>query len=58
MPKRTKIFQMIVHFVRPHWATPGVISAESKMLFGPHLNEEREVDIVREGEYDAAWLVR
>jgi hypothetical protein len=50
MPPRTTPFQAIVHLVRQHYATPGVAVTESKWMFDPTANKNREVDIVIEGE--------
>ncbi len=57
MPKRTTPFQMIVHSVRKHTATPGVTVTESKELFDPQLNTTREVDVVVEGDFDGEPVV-
>jgi hypothetical protein len=57
MPKRTTAFQMIVHFVRQHWAGPDVTVTESKMLLDAALQTEREVDIVIEGTFDGDPVV-
>lgn len=57
VPKRTTTFQMIVRFVRSHWAGPDVLVSESKMLHDAHLDIEREVDIVIEGRFDGDPVV-
>jgi len=41
-----------VRFVREHFAEPGVVVTESKMLCDAVMDIEREVDIVIEGEFD------
>lgn len=51
MPKRTTPFQMMVHFLRTHWAGEGVSVTESKMLYDSHLEIDREVDVVIEGKF-------
>jgi hypothetical protein len=43
---------MIVHFVRKHYAQPGVTVTESKFLHDSHAGIDREVDIVIEGNLD------
>lgn len=57
MPKRTTEFQTIVHFVRQHTAADKVTVTESKMLRDAHLDIDREVDIVVEGEFDGEHVV-
>ena len=43
---------MIVHFVRKHYAQPGVTVIESKLLHDSHAGIDREVDVVIEGNFD------
>src|SRR5205823_1149422 len=57
MPRRTTRFQTIVAFVRTHLATPGVTVTESKMLRDAVSDEDPEVDVVIEGEFDGEHVV-
>ena len=57
MPRRTTRFQTIVAFVRAHLVTPGVTVTESKMLRDAVSDEDREVDVVIEGEFDGEHVV-
>jgi hypothetical protein len=43
---------MIVHFVRKHYAQPGVTVTESKLFHDSHAGIDREVDVVIEGNFD------
>lgn len=57
MPKRSTPLQAIVRLVREHFAQPGAIVTESKMLRDAVLGIECEVDIVIEGEFDGEPMV-
>jgi hypothetical protein len=57
VPKRTTTFQMVVNFVRKHWAQPGVMVTESKFLYDAQSQIEREADIVIEGTFDGEPVV-
>jgi hypothetical protein len=57
MSKRSTPFQAIVRLVRQHFAEPGVAVAESKLLRDAVLGNEREVDIVIEGNLDGEPMV-
>lgn len=48
---------MVVHFLRQHWAQPGVTITESKLLYDSHAGIEREVDVVVEGTFDGDPVV-
>jgi len=54
VPQRTTTFQMVVNFVRKHWAQPGVTITESKFLHDARLGIDREVDIVVEAPSTAS----
>jgi hypothetical protein len=49
---------MIVHFVRKHYAQPGVTVTESKFLHDSHVGIHREVDVVIEGNFDGEAMFR
>jgi hypothetical protein len=57
MPKRSTPFQAIVRLVRQHFAEPGIAVTESKLLRDAVLGNEREVDIVIEGNLDGEPMV-
>lgn len=57
VPKRTTTFQMVVNYVRKHWAQPGVTVTESKFLYDVQSQIEREVNIVIEGTFDGEPIV-
>jgi hypothetical protein len=57
MPKRSTPFQAIVRLVRQHFAEPGIAVTESKFLRDAVLGNEREVDIVIEGNLDGEPIV-
>jgi len=47
---------MVVHFIREHWAAPGVTVTESKFLHDSHLDIDVEVDVVIEGLFEGEHL--
>jgi hypothetical protein len=49
MPKRSNLHQAVIFYVKRHYAPPDVSVTESKMLYDPASDEEREVDVVVEG---------
>jgi hypothetical protein len=58
MPKRSNARQRLVAMLREHWAAPGVIVTESKMLPDAAIpGVEREVDVVVEGPFEGELLV-
>jgi hypothetical protein len=57
VPKRTTPFQMVVAFVRKHWAPDDLSVTESKYLRDSHLGIDREVDVVVEGDFDGEPVV-
>jgi hypothetical protein len=52
VPKRTTPLQMIVHFVRQHFAASDVTVTESKMQRDAGTGRLTEVDVVIEGNFD------
>lgn len=57
VPARTTPLQMIVNFVRSHWADERVVVTESKSLHDKHLDVDVEVDVVVQGKFDGETVV-